>query len=422
MKKLIALFMVMILVLALSGCSSATQQPAEPTAQITKPVEDKQPDEAAKTDENKQTDDITKPVDENKTDETTKPAEENPTGDSNGTGEEIISDETDNTGTEKVPQDASSNESDDKETAKFLGHLRSISEAGVSDFDINNAGDELEHYLVGGWFHELVLLRDGKILGWFAVADDLSAVCRVNGDNCTLIAGSLENTLKRTQTYTVYNEDEDRTYDLEEDIVSAIVIDGTELTVGTFSEVTVVSPWDSLLESLSVVSSDPGVVEVNGREITAQAPGEAVLTVSYVYGGSPKTDEIPVEVLEEDPDMEYFEAEYIDEKYSTYFDRVSQRATLEICHEDGLYSVDILWSDSATVMHHWSYISTEENNGSLKLNGTYCIETSNYDGTVSTETVFENMGATLTLGDDGCYYWHDDYEDAGKECIFEKPY
>ena len=91
---------------------------------------------------------------------------------------------------------------------------------------------------------------------------------------------------------------------------------------------------------------------------------------------------------------------------------------MEICYEDGVYSVEILWGDSATTMHHWSYVGTADGKGNLVLNGSCFIENLE-DEYSKDEVVFENMGATLTLGSDGCYYWHDDCADAGKDCIFE---
>lgn len=408
--------MITVFVLALSACTSDKPQPAEPTAEITQPAENKTADETTKPAENKPADETTRPAGDSTTD---KPADDKTTDDTTQTTDNKASDDA---GGEKTQEDAPAEDSDDKDTARILDYLKSIPEAGVSDFDINNPGDEIEQYLVGGWFHEIIMLRNDRIFGWFAVADDLSAVCRVDEESSTLIAGSLENTLKRTQTYSVYNEEDEQLCEFEEGIVSAIVVDGAELTAGTSSEVTVVSPWESLLESISVASSNPEAVGVNGTEITALAPGEAVLTVSYVYGGSPKTDEIPIEVIEADPETEYSETEYIDERYTTYHDFVSQRAVLEICHEDDIYSADIIWGDTYNIIHHWSYIATDENNGNLTLNGSYCIETYNDDGTVSNEVVSENIGATLTLGADGYYYWNDEYEDAGKECIFEKVY
>ncbi len=301
----------------------------------------------------------------------------------------------------------------------LLEYLRAIPEVDVDDFGLYNPYDDIVDATEGGWLHDITLLREGEYFGRFLITGDLSAVFKEEDGSFKLAAGSVENLLNYKDNYEIYNEETDSYDVIEDSLVGAIVMAGTELYEGWDSEVFVYAPVD-LTESVTVKSSDESVVSVNGTEIKAVAPGEAVLSVTYVYGGFTKNEEITVTVSDSDPAETHAELEYVDEKYTTYFDRVSERAVLEICHEDDIYGVDILWADDATTLHHWSYVGTADENGNLTLQGTYYIEKCDEEYSKD-EVVFENMGATLTLDAEGCYHWHDDYEDAGKDCIFELP-
>ncbi|MCR4728647.1 MAG: hypothetical protein K5796_08370 [Lachnospiraceae bacterium] len=301
----------------------------------------------------------------------------------------------------------------------LVEYLRDIPEVDIDDFGLYNPYDDVVDATEGGWLHDITLLREGEYFGRFLVTGDLSAVFKEEDGSFKLAAGSVESLLNYKDNYEIYNEETDSYDVIEDSLVGVIVMAGTELYEGWDSEVFVYAPVD-LTESVTVKSSDESVVSVNGTEIKAVAPGEAVLSVTYVYGGFTKNEEITVTVSDSDPAETHAELEYVDEKYTTYFDRVSERAVLEICHEDDIYGVDILWADDATTLHHWSYVGTADANGNLTLQGTYYIEKCDEEYSKD-EVVFENMGATLTLDAEGCYHWHDDYEDAGKDCIFELP-
>ena len=301
----------------------------------------------------------------------------------------------------------------------IVEYLRYVPGVDLGDFGLNNPYDDIVDSSEAAWLYDITLLREGEYYDRFWVTGDFSAVFEQDEETFKLVAGSVENLLDYTMTYELYDEEED-TYNVYEDkLVGACVLAGSSLIVGQDSEVLIYAPVD-LTESISVSSSDTGIVSVNGANITAVAPGEATLTVDYVYGGFKRTQELPVSVLEDNPEIDDTVTEYVDEKYTTYFDKVSQRAVLELCHEDDTWSAEVLWADDAETMHHWSYIGTDDGKGNLTLNGSYYIEKIGAEYTED-QVVFENMGATLTLGDDGCYYWHDDYADAGKDCIFELP-
>lgn len=305
----------------------------------------------------------------------------------------------------------------DVDPRTILEYLRNISAANIGDFGLNNPYDELEEGIHGDWFHELTLIRENQIVEKFLIADDFSAVLRKNGENYSLIYGSMENTVNHVDVFEYYNEEEDIFEEYTMELVYAYVAYGNEMVEGNVTEVCVEAPYD-LVDSLTVVTSDESVVEVSENHLTAKNPGEAVITVTFVYGGLSKNCEIPISVVKYDPEVEYLYYEYVDEKYSVYLDRVSMRATLDICFEDDIYGVDILWADGGDTTHHWSYIGTSDEKGNLTLNGSYSIERYE-DGEMTEEVVFDNEGATLTLGEDGCYYWHDEYDDAGKNCVFE---
>lgn len=304
-----------------------------------------------------------------------------------------------------------------------LYFLRNVPATGIGDFAVYSPMDEIVNYIAGDWFIYSNLYSEGEFMYSFLVAKDFSVIIDMSIPGGEVIYGSLDNTLNATHTYDVYNEDNELVT-IEEALVSPVVYNGTTMTEGSTEEVFLAAPYD-LTRSISISSDNTDVVVSDGFAITAVAPGTAKLTVTADYCGVVKDYELNIEVVpfEELGDPEdSADAEYNNPKYLTYFDKVSMRATMDVCFEDGYISVDILWADDAYTEHHWSYVGLDAaDEGVYHLNGRYTIDTYTDDGFFSEEVIANNIDATLTLCDDGCYYWYDYNEDTDHECIFELP-
>ena len=307
-----------------------------------------------------------------------------------------------------------------------LYFLRNVPEAGIGDFALYSPMDEIECYIAGNWYIYCNLYSEGEFMYSFLVAKDFSVIINMTSSPKEVIYGSLENTLNATHTYQVYNEDEEL-ITVEEPLVGPVVYNGTTMNVGSTEEVFIAAPYD-LTRSLEIESGNTDVVTVDGTAITAVAPGTATLTITADYCGTVKDFNLDIEVIEEDTSIEideneeYADSEFVDPKYSTYFDSTSMRATMDVCFEDGLISVDILWADDAYTEHHWSYVGSDEEYQSVYyLNGRYTIDTYSDDGSFTEEVVAENIDATLTRGMNDCFYWYDCFEETDHGCIFELP-
>ncbi len=306
----------------------------------------------------------------------------------------------------------------------ILAFLRSVEAAGIENFGLVNPYDTMEVYLAGDWFNLCALYSEGNYVDSFLVAKDFSAVVRLSASEGDLIYGNFDNMFNATVNYT-YLDENNAPYEVSGMLVTPAVYGGTTLLAGDTAEVFIIAPYD-LTRSVNVKSGNASVVTANGCEITAVAPGTATLTVEADYCGTVKEFELEVEVIESlDGDSfsdDYVAAEYEDSKYATYYDKESQRAIMEICQEDNMISVDILWSDDAYTTHHWSYVGSENPYGGLfELSGRLTIDTTDDDGFFSEEVIAEDIAATLTLAPDNCFYWYDALEDTDHGCIFELP-
>jgi len=302
----------------------------------------------------------------------------------------------------------------------IIEFIRNIPGVDLGDFGKEGSNDEIEEYMTSDWFHEIYLVRDDEIFKSFVATDDMSAICEVEDETAKVIYGSFETTMDRTVSYTVESGDEnsEEYHEVEIPVICPSVLDGTDLYVGQDSFIMVDVPW-SLTESVSAVSSNPEVVSAEGDFISAVAVGEATLTVDVTVAGCTRQYTIDVNVTENDSFT--VENEYVDPNRLTLFDINSERIVMEIALEEGLYSVDIIASDDATTIHHWSYIGEldSEDPSVINLIGGCVIETYNDNGDFFETIISEDQEATVRKDDDGYYYWYDAYEDFGANCKFE---
>ena len=118
MKRQIAIFMITVFVLALSACTSDQPQPAEPTAEITQPAENKTADETTKPAENKTADETTKPAENKPADETTRPAGDSTT---DKPADDKTTDDTTQTTDNKASDDAGGEKTQEDAAAEDAG-------------------------------------------------------------------------------------------------------------------------------------------------------------------------------------------------------------------------------------------------------------------------------------------------------------
>lgn len=296
--------------------------------------------------------------------------------------------------------------------------LRSIPGTDLGDFGLYNPYDEVQEYIIGDWFHYVNLLSEGDLIGEYLIADDVSFVCSVNDGSYKKLLGSTANTLEKSFTREDINDDgESCTYEFK--VVEPYIYGGDTLAIGDSEEIFVSCPWD-LVDNVSAKSKDESIVSIAGDWVEAKAEGTTTVTVTVSYGGVEKTYDLEVTVVEALEELDT--TDYDDERYETYYDSYSQRATMTICREDGMIAIDIMWGDSADTTHHWSYLAdaSAEDGMFITANGNYTIETIDDDGVYSEVVVFEDMLGTFTHNSDGSYSWADSYEDAGANCIFEK--
>lgn len=309
----------------------------------------------------------------------------------------------------------------------IIEYLRNVPSAEIGDFSSENEGDVVEESMVDGWFHVVSLFRNNAEYKTFIATDDMTGFCEMNGDSVTMLSGSMESTLGQVNygsdeaddDYEVYENDETEYVDIELPLVYPYIQGGSLVAIGEVTEIAVEASFD-LVESVEVSSSDENVISVNGREITGVADGEAILTVTLVYGGSTKEYSIfaiVAEVEEQEIDDGYENSSL---EVASFADVVLQRATMDIIIEEDVCCVDIYWDDDAWSVHHWNYIGLEdeEDENVINLVGSCNIETYDEEGNCTETPVFENMTGTLTLGDDGYLYWYDSYQDAGADCKF----
>lgn len=307
-----------------------------------------------------------------------------------------------------------------------LEFLKNVPAAGIADFSLDRPTNEIECYTFGDWFICCNLFSESKQTASFLVAKDFSAVLDMTASQGKVIYGSLEKTLNATYSYEIPDED-GAPVTIEEPLVFPFLANGTTMVAGSVDEVSLSAPYD-LAESLKIVSGNTDIVTVTGTEVTALQPGSATLKITADYGGAVKDFTLDIEVVNADvlSDFDEYEEpadlEFVDPRYATYFDATSMRATMEICFEDGMIGVDILWADDANTEYHWSYVgSDEEIEGAYRLNGRYTIDTTNDDGSFSEKVIAEDITATLTKDANGCFYWYDCYEETDHDCIFELP-
>jgi hypothetical protein len=87
----------------------------------------------------------------------------------------------------------------------ILEYLRNIPDSGIGDFGKAGKADEVEESVSNNWFHELNLYRGDDVFGIYVAAEDFSAICRVNDlGELDLIYGSMANTLEQTDYYEFY--------------------------------------------------------------------------------------------------------------------------------------------------------------------------------------------------------------------------
>ncbi|MCR5324930.1 MAG: hypothetical protein K6E85_16860 [Lachnospiraceae bacterium] len=312
--------------------------------------------------------------------------------------------------------------------ATILEFLRNVPESGIGDFGKTGNKDEVEESILDDWFHELKLFRDGNLYATYAATDDMTALCRLNGDKWELVYGSMATTLEMTNTFDVEGGDEngDEYYYFEQPIVYPYIQNGSYLYVGT-SDTVVVNAAVDLTESIRVTSNDEDIVIVEGTEITAAGIGETTLDVELVYGGCACQFTIDVMVIEEDTEVtdEVTEAtdevtEYRDQDFIELIDTVTYQYTMSIYNDDGFYSVDIMSTVSPDTYRHWSYFGEEDpsDQSIIKLVGSCILETYDEDGNCSEVIEFEGMEATVTRNSDGSYLWNDFYANEGEMSIF----
>lgn len=308
----------------------------------------------------------------------------------------------------------------------ILNFLRNVPAAGIGNFALYNPMDEIECYMASDWFICCNLFSETEFKYSFLIAKDFSVIINTTTTQGQVIYGSLEKTLNSTHTYEIYNDDGEL-ISVEEPLVFPVVCNGTTMTVGSTDDIFLAAPYD-LTKSLNIVSENVNIIAVDGTAITAVAPGNVTLKVTTDYCGTVKDFNLDIEVVEKDDSVivdeneEFAVSEYVDSKYATYFDKVSMRATMGVCFEEGLISVDIIWADDAYTEHHWSYVGSDKaDNGVYQLNGRYTIDNYTDDGFFSEKVVAENIAATLTKGTDGCFYWYDSNEETDHDCIFELP-
>lgn len=112
--------------------------------------------------------------------------------------------------------------------------------------------------------------------------------------------------------------------------------------------------------------------------------------------------------------------EVIMETYiGNYTDEYSQRASLSIYKvKDGLHA-DINWSSSAVENDSWTMeCAFDEKTKSLTYKN--CIRTRNVadeEGSMEGEEIYTDGTGSFTY-EDGVVRWHDDKDDAGKDCVF----
>ncbi|MBP1591255.1 MAG: hypothetical protein ILP22_04365 [Oscillospiraceae bacterium] len=304
----------------------------------------------------------------------------------------------------------------------ILEFLRNIPGSGIGDFGRTGNKDEVEECFTDEWFHELRLLRDGELYAAYAATEDMTAICRLNGEKCELIYGSMASTLEKTNIFDFIGGDENGEdyYFFEQPIVYPCIQNGTYMYVGMSDSVVVNAALD-MTESISVTSSDENVIKAEGAEVTATGAGEAVLDVELVYGGCTKQYTIEVTVTEEYPEMTDEIAEYQDQDLIELIDTVTYKYTMSIYNDEGFYSVDIISVVSPDTYRHWSYYGEEDSSDPsvIDLIGSCTLETYNVDGSYSEETEFEGMAATVTRNSDGSYLWYDSYANEGEMSVFK---
>lgn len=144
----------------------------------------------------------------------------------------------------------------------------------------SNIGDytiELPETLVGDWFYPLEATLDdsGEVLASFIVANDLSAVYRVDeGIEPTLIYGSAQ-PMMDAQIYSMADEGEVELVP----VVDVVLGNGSILAVGEESWLEALMPWDLPCGFSELISSNPDVVSVDEQwNLTAVGVGEAVVS------------------------------------------------------------------------------------------------------------------------------------------------
>lgn len=295
----------------------------------------------------------------------------------------------------------------------IVEYLRNIPAAGIGDFG-KGEDDEVEESITGAWFHDVMLFRNGELFKNFLATDDMTGFCEVKGETCELIYGNMDSTLEQIN-YPDFELDEDEEYDdlgeyeyFEMPVVYPYVFGGNELEVGATSFVDLSTPY-GLPFILTVSSADESIVSVNETVITAMAEGETELHVSVDYAGSKKEYVIPVVTAIYDNEMISIIAEYDDPSTTSWFDVISQRATMRLKIEDDLYNGDIYWADSADTLHHWSFIGMPDPDDEflVNLSGWYAIENYDSEGNCTVLEYEDDVYTTLTYEDTGFLRWYD---------------
>lgn len=303
----------------------------------------------------------------------------------------------------------------------ILEFLRNIPEAELGDFKKGSNTDEVVENYVEDWFHELTLYRDGNLYGTYVATDDMSALCKVQDDNCKLLYGSMDSTLEQTQYYSFDGGDEngEETYYFEEPLIYPYVTCGSDLPVGMSVAIDVKATYD-MTENYNV-TYDAEILEYDGENFTAIAPGETTIEVELTYGGSTKLYTIELNVIEDDPETSSESDMYIDPNHLYFLDTQNYGYSMEITIDDGFYNVDITSTVAPDTYRHWSYFGEEleDDPDIVYMTGSRSLETYDEEGNCSEEIEAEGLIGGLVKDYDGYYHWLESYEDEDETAKFE---
>jgi hypothetical protein len=213
------------------------------------------------------------------------------------------------TGTLPVPVEGTYNWLEDyfEATPESAGELLEGLATATTSLNHNNGEYllEMSDQEVDGWFYDMkaVFADTGALIGEFLIANDLSAVYRIDTEEPILIYGSADSMMDAVKTVVLEEGEEDTTVsgaendqadaDVEDDLLVTIpLVDAipsqSMLPVGETATVVPFTPGN-LPAMITCISEDPEIAAVDASGvITGISPGPAVISGTINVDGSEK--------------------------------------------------------------------------------------------------------------------------------------